>query len=81
MPHTAAAPSEPKVSKRRSLAPNSMELWRRYRPAIGVGAYLESMKSNWSCRLNFRTAAFTAALLVISCMRLMEVSPFLYFEF
>ena len=63
------------------LAPNSMELWRRYRPAIGVGAYLESMKSNWSCRLNFRTAAFTAALLVISCMRLMEVSPFLYFEF
>jgi hypothetical protein len=63
------------------FAPNSMELWRRYRPAIGVESYLKATNTRWPLRLDIRTAILTAILVVISCTRFMEVSPFLYFEF
>lgn len=63
------------------FAPNSMELWRRYRPAIGVESYLKATNTRWPLRLDIRTAILTAVLVVISCTRFMEVSPFLYFEF
>jgi len=65
------------------LAPNSMEILRRYRPALTYfpGTVLMVARTPLTWRANRKWMVLTAVLLVVSILNMAEVSEFLYFQF
>jgi len=64
------------------FAPNTIELMRRYRPALTARSMREAaVPSAWGWRATRPWAWFTAALLLASLLNMGEVSEFLYFQF
>ena len=64
-----------------TLLPNTCELMRRYRPAIGFLSTREPWRLGVHWRLAPAWAGLAAALLLVSVTRLTQVSEFLYFQF
>ena len=65
------------------FAPNSMEILRRYRPALTnfSGAMLMATRTPITWRANRLWMLLTAVLLLASILSMGEVSEFLYFQF
>jgi alginate O-acetyltransferase complex protein AlgI len=65
------------------FAPNSIEMLRRYRPALTrfPGAVLMATRTPLTWRANRVWMLLTAALLLASILSMAEVSEFLYFQF
>jgi hypothetical protein len=66
--------------------PNTLELFRRFRPAIHVEDYDASNPPGWiEKRLAFdfsgRWAATAAGIFVIAWLAISNLSPFIYFQF
>lgn len=67
-----------------ATAPNTMELMRRYRPALDPSRVVAA-RPKWSARLEWRPTRLWAVILVcvaLYCLlNLSRLSPFLYFQF